>query len=144
MTAPVRSNTAALVESYTPSTAYRYGRSTNLIGRVGVLDMAASYTPGPDDPGGLSPAERKILAGIEDEIHTTDPTLARRLANADRRHTKLRALARHGALLVAALVVLMASAVVLPTHLMGLLALLTILLLVPWILLFPKDHSGKE
>jgi hypothetical protein len=45
---------------------------------------------------------------------------------------------------VAALVVLMASAVVLPTHLMGLLALLTILLLVPWILLFPKDHSGKE
>ena len=118
--------------------------STNMIGRVGVLDMAASYTPGPNDPGGLSPYERKILAGIEDEIHTTDPTLARRLANAGRSGTKLRAVARHGALLVAALVVLMVSAVVLPTHLMGLLALLTSLLLVPWILLFPKDHSRQE
>jgi Flp pilus assembly protein TadB len=106
--------------------------------------MAASYTPGPDDPGRPSPHERKILAGIEDEIHTTDPTLARRLTDADRRGTKLRAVARHGALLVAALVVLMVSAVVLPTHLMGLLALLTTLLLVPWILLFPKDHSRKE
>ena len=106
--------------------------------------MAASYTPGPDDPDGLSPYERKILAGIEDEIHTTDPTLARQLANADRRGVKVRAVARHGALLVAALIVLMVSAVVLPTHLMGLLALLTTLLLVPWILLFPKDHSRKK
>jgi hypothetical protein len=104
--------------------------------------MAASYTPGPDDPGGLSPEERKILAGIEDEIHTTDPTLARRLANADRSRTTLRAVARRGALLVGALVVLMVS--VLPTHLTGLLALITTLLLVPWILLFPKDHSRKE
>jgi hypothetical protein len=66
-----------------------------MIGRVGVLDMAASYTRGPDDPGGLFPDERKILAGIEDEIHTTDPTLARRPANA--RRSKLRAVARHGA-----------------------------------------------
>lgn len=106
--------------------------------------MAASYTPGPDDPGGLSPEERKILAGIEDEIQTTDPTLARRLANADRGGTKLRAVARHGALLVVALVVLMISAVVLPTHLMGLLALLTPLLLVPWMALVPKNHSRKE
>ncbi len=106
--------------------------------------MAASSTPGPDDPGGLSPHERKILAGIEDEIHTTDPTLARRLANAHRSGTRLRAIARHGALLVAALVVLMVSAVMLPTHLMGLLAVLTTLLLVPWIVLFPKDHSHKE
>ena len=105
--------------------------------------MAASHTPGPDDPGGLSPHEQKILARIEDEIHTTDPALARRLANVDRSGTKLRAVARHGALLVAALVVLMVSAVVLPTHLMGLLALLTTLLLVPWILLFPNDHARK-
>ncbi len=106
--------------------------------------MAASYTPGPDDPGGLSPDEQKILAEIEDEIHTTDPTLARRLANAHRSGAELRAIARHGVLLVAALVVLMVSAVVLPTHLMGLLALLTALLLVPWILLFPKDHPHEE
>ena len=106
--------------------------------------MAASYTPGPDDPDGLSPYERKILAGIEDEIHTTDPTLARRLANADRGGTKVRAVARHGVLLVAALVVLMVFAVVLPTHLMGLLALLTSLLLVPWLVLFPKNHSPRE
>jgi hypothetical protein len=132
------------VESYNPSTAYRYSRSTNMIGRVRVLDMAASYTSGPNDPGGLSPYERKILAGIEDEIHTTDPTLARRLANAGRSGTKLRAVARHGALLVAALVVLMVSAVVLPTHLMGLLALLTTLLLVPWILLFPRITPAKS
>ena len=106
--------------------------------------MAASYTPGPDDPGGLSPYEQKILAGIEDEIHTTDPDLARRLANAGQSRITLRAVARHGALLVAALVVLMVSAVVLPTDLTGLLALLTTILLVPWILLFPKDHSRKE
>ena len=59
--------------------------------------MAASYTPGPDDPGELSPYEQKILTGIEDEIHTTDPDLARRLTDADRLGTKLRAVARHGA-----------------------------------------------
>ena len=78
--------------------------------------MAASYTPGSDDRGGLSPYERKILAGIEDEIHTTNPTLARRLENADRSGTKLRAVARHGALVVAALVILMVSAVVRHDH----------------------------
>jgi Flp pilus assembly protein TadB len=132
------------VGSYTSPTAYRYGRSAIITGRVGVLDMAASSTPGPDDPGGLSPSERKILAGIENDIHTTDPSLSRRLTDAYRGGTRLRALARHGALLVAALVVLMVAAAVLPTHLMGLLALLTTLLLVPWILLFPTDRSHRK
>ena len=106
--------------------------------------MAASSIPGPDDPVGLSPYERKILAGIENEISTTDPTLARGLADAHPGGTKLRAVAHHGALLVAALVVLMAAATVLPTHLNGLLALLTTLLLVPWILLFPTNLAHKK
>jgi len=106
--------------------------------------MAASSTPEPVDPGGLSPSEKKILAGIENDINTTDPGLSRRLTHAHGSGTKLPALARHGALLIAALVVLMVAAALLPTHLMGLLALLTALLLIPWILLFPTARSRRK
>jgi hypothetical protein len=40
--------------------------------------MAASNTPGPDEPGELSAREKKILEGIEDDILTADPNLARK------------------------------------------------------------------
>jgi len=40
--------------------------------------MAASNPSGPDEPGELSAREKKILEGIEDDILTADPTLARK------------------------------------------------------------------
>ena len=44
---------------------------------------------------------------------------------------------RHGAFLIAALIILVIAAAVLPPTWWGVLGLLTTLLLVPWILLFP-------
>ena len=44
--------------------------------------MAASNTPGPDEPGELSAREKKILEGIEDDILTADPNLARKMTRA--------------------------------------------------------------
>ena len=45
--------------------------------------MAASYTPGPDESGGLSAGEQKVLAAIEYDLFVADPTLARHLECAD-------------------------------------------------------------
>jgi hypothetical protein len=44
--------------------------------------MAASNTSGPDEPGELSAREKKILEGIEDDIITADPSLARQMTRA--------------------------------------------------------------
>jgi hypothetical protein len=84
--------------------------------------MAASNTSGPDEPGDLSAREKKILEGIEDDILTADPNLARRMTRAARSTpgARWRATARHGALLLAALIILIIAAAVLPpTWLVG-------------------------
>jgi Flp pilus assembly protein TadB len=108
--------------------------------------MAASNTSGPDEPGELSAREKKILEGIEDDMLTADPALARHMTRADlpRAGTRWRAAARHGALLIAALIILVIAAAVLPSTWWGVLGLLTTLLLVPWILLFPTHHSNRD
>jgi Flp pilus assembly protein TadB len=108
--------------------------------------MAASNTSGPDEPGELSAREKKILEGIEDDILTADPNLARKMTRAARPKpaSPWRATARHGALLLAALIILIIAAAVLPPTWWGALGLLTTLLLVPWILLFPTNRSHRD
>jgi len=108
--------------------------------------MAASNTPGPDEPGELSAREKKILEGIEDDILTADPNLARKMTRAARPKpaSPWRTTARHGALLLAALIILIIAAAVLPPTWWGVLGLLTTLLLVPWILLFPTNRSHTD
>jgi hypothetical protein len=108
--------------------------------------MAASYTSGPDDSGGLSAHEQKVLAAIEYDLFVADPTLARHLECADwpRAGIRLRAAVRHVALLIAALIILIIAASALPGDWWSALCLLTTLLLVPWILLFPTDHPNQD
>ena len=108
--------------------------------------MAASNTSGPDEPGELSAREKKILEGIEDDMLTADPALARGLTGANRPRPGPRgwAAARHGVLLILALTALIVAAAVMPSDWWHVLGLLTTLLLVPWILLFPTDHPDQD
>ena len=108
--------------------------------------MAASNTSGPDEPGELSAREKKILEGIEDDMLTADPTLAHQMTRAawPKPGARWRAAARHGALLIAALVILIIASAILPPTWWGVLGLLTIVLLVPWILLFPTNRSHRD
>ena len=108
--------------------------------------MSASYPRDPMEPGGLSRYEKKILAAIEQEIQTTDPTLARHMAHRKRLTTRTpwRAAVRHGTLLLTALIVLIIAAALLPPGSGLVLGLLTTVLLVPWILLFPANRAPKR
>jgi Flp pilus assembly protein TadB len=107
--------------------------------------MSASHPRDPEEPGELSSREKKILAAIEQEIQTTDPTLARHMARRKRLKTRtpLRAAVRHGTLLIIALVILIVATAVLPPDSWIIMGLLTTVLLVPWILLFPAGRSPK-
>ena len=108
--------------------------------------MAAPHPAAPDEPGGLSAREQKILAAIEYDLLVADPTLARHLecAHWPRAETRLRTAARHGMLLIIALIILIVAASVMPSSWWHILGLLTTLLLVPWILLFPTDHPNQD
>ena len=108
--------------------------------------MAASNTSGPDEPGELSAREKKILEGIEDDMVTADPRLARQMTRAawPEAGTRWWLAVRHGAFLIAALIILVIAAAVLPPTWWGVLGLLTTLLLVPWILLFPTNRSHRD
>ncbi len=108
--------------------------------------MAASNTSGPDESRGLSPREQKVLAAIEYDLFVADPALARHLECADwpRAGIRLRAAVRHVALLITALLVLIIAATAVPADWWTALGLLTTLLLVPWILLFPTDHPNQD
>ena len=108
--------------------------------------MAASYISGPDESGGLSAGEQKVLAEIEYDLFVADPTLARHLECADwpRAGIRLRAAVRHGALLITALIILIIAATAVPAGWWTALGLLTTLLLVPWILLFPTNHPNQD
>jgi Flp pilus assembly protein TadB len=107
--------------------------------------MSASHPCDPEEPGELSSREKKILASIEQDIQTTDPALARHMARRKRPKTRtpLRAAVRHGTLLIIALVILIVAAAVLPSGSWVVIGVLTTVLLVPWILLFPARRSPK-
>jgi hypothetical protein len=108
--------------------------------------MAASSTSGPDGPRELSAREKKILAEIEHDLLVADPTLARHLecARWPRTETRPRAVARHRALLITALIMLITAATAVPSGWWGALGVLTAVLLVSWILLFPTDHPNQD
>ena len=108
--------------------------------------MAASSTSGPDGPRGLSAREKKIPAEIEYDLLVADPTLARHLecAHWPRTGSQRRAVARHRALLIPALIILITAATAVPSGWWGALGVLTAVLLVSWILLFPTDHPHQD
>jgi len=88
-----------------------------------------------------------VLAGIESDLTRADPALARRLA---RRHpdAALRAWppisASQLGWLVAALVILILTAMLLPPSWWALLAVITVALVVPWMLLCTIERTGHR
>ncbi|WP_219419645.1 DUF3040 domain-containing protein [Pseudonocardia nigra] len=107
--------------------------------------MASSSAPGPDEPAELSSWERRILAGIEEDLTSDDP----RFVQAMRRHRTRRApdwwpvSLRCTVLLVAGLVVLVVAATLVPASWWGLLGLITTVVLVPWILFCATEKRGS-
>ena len=106
-------------------------------------------TPSQPDPGGgdgLSPWERQILAGIEDDLLTTDPRLANEMG-----HRRSRTMpgwwplsARSTVLLFVALSVLVLAGALVPASWWAVLGLVTTLVVVPWLVLaaIEKNPSG--
>ena len=148
--------TRPIATPFRPTAAHRAGSYTAARacpGRAGWQSFGHAERPGhvcltpprPEEPGELSSREKEILAAIEQEIQTTDPTLARHMARRKRlkARTPLRAAVRHGTLLIIALVILIVATAVLPSDSWIIMGLLTTVLLVPWILLFPPTACPR-
>lgn len=97
---------------------------------------------GPDEPGSLSPREREILAGIENDLSAADPALARRLS---RRLSTASSVpfGKEGALVVGFLILVVVVGLV-PPGLLVLLALLTTVLVVSWMLLRTAERQKPD
>lgn len=105
------------------------------------MEVYPSPQSGPDEPGSLSPRERKILASIENDLSAADPALARRLAR--RLPTALVPFDKRCAL-VAGFLVLMVVAGLIPAGLTVLLVLLASVLLASWMLLRTVERQWPE
>jgi hypothetical protein len=100
---------------------------------------------GPDEPSSLSPREWEILAGIEHDLSTADPALARKLSR--RISTTWKAspvpFSKGGALVVGSLV-LTVTAVLAPATPLLLLVLLTVFVVLPWLLLRTIERPNLD
>jgi hypothetical protein len=105
--------------------------------------MVGPSTPGPDDFESLSPWERQVLSGIEHDLAASDPLLAEQMQSAasGRRPGWWPISARCTVLLVPVLLVLVLAAAVVPAPWSPVLAPVTTLVVVPWLLLCVKDNS---
>jgi Protein of unknown function (DUF3040) len=88
----------------------------------------------PDDAMPLSPQEKQILASIEDEQWRRDPEFAVRMATPAAGPGQARTVGRHGTA-VAAILLLLVLATVLPPTWRAVLGLVLTLGVLPWLLL---------
>lgn len=108
----------------------------------------ASGSPSePDRPRGLSERERAILAGIEQDLDSASPDLARAMARPMTTTVTLPRGVVRGTLLVAALFLVLAVAGLVPVVVWALLGALASMVLVPWLMLrafdrFDRDRDG--
>ena len=105
--------------------------------------MSASSASGPGD-GALSARERQILAAIEQDLDATDPRLAQKLSRPMRKRTARwwPISLRCTLLLVVVLVVLAGATVFAPSW--TVLALITGVVVVPWLLLCVADRKRQR
>jgi len=106
--------------------------------------MTAPSAPGPHEAPRLSSRQQRILAGIEGDLTATDPALAHTMTwPAGIRGWWPISLAQSGSLVIG-LLVLMIAAVLLPASWWALLAALTVLLVIPWMLLCTVERHNKH
>jgi hypothetical protein len=110
--------------------------------------MPTPPASGPDRPPALSARERAILAGIEADLDSDAPDLARAMSQAipvTSTATVPRGL-HQAALLVGALFVVLAVTGLVPPVVWALLAALSAMVIVPWVMLraFERFDPGPE
>lgn len=110
--------------------------------------MPTPPASGPDRPPALSARERAILAGIEADLDSDAPDLARAMSQAmpvTSTATVPRGLVQ-ATLLVGALFVVLAVTGLVPPVVWALLAALSAMVLVPWVMLraFERFDPGPE
>jgi hypothetical protein len=107
--------------------------------------MSTSSNFGPDDHNTLSPWERRVLAGIEDDLAASDPSLAQEMGGRRHRATSSRwwpLSAPSTAILFVGLLVLVLVGALLPASAWAVLGVVTTLLVVPWLLLAATEKGG--
>jgi hypothetical protein len=105
--------------------------------------LASSAGPEPDGRDGLSPWERRVLAGIAADLAASDPRLVQKIGRRGSPATTgwWPLSVRCTGLLLAALCVLVGASVLVPAS--GWLGLITAAVVVPWILLCLSDPRGS-
>ena len=101
---------------------------------------------GPDEPRALSPREREILAGIEHDLDTSAPGLAREMAQPVTAAPPVPAGAVEAGFLILSLFVVLAVAGLVPGVVWALLAVIGSMIVVPWVMLraFEKFERGPD
>lgn len=107
--------------------------------------MTTSSNHGPNDRDPLSPWERQVLAGIENDLTLSDPRLAdemsRRPSRRARRWWPLSGPST--GLLVVALIVLVPVGALLPASAWAVLGVVTTMVVVPWLLLAATERNSS-
>jgi hypothetical protein len=110
--------------------------SPSAVWRAEIMAANSLPLPGPDEPRSLSRRELEILAGIEDDLSAADPALAKRLSGRPSTVSPASSISvSKGGAVGVGLLIGMAGVVLMPPGLLLLVALLTILVVVPWMLL---------
>ncbi|MHA6624995.1 DUF3040 domain-containing protein [Pseudonocardia sichuanensis] len=99
---------------------------------------------GPDEPPALSAREREILAGIEHDLDSSSPALARAMARPLTSTVPLPRATVRACLLVTALFLVLAVTGLVPPAVWALLAALAAMVVVPWAMLRAFERLDPE
>jgi hypothetical protein len=110
------------------------------------VEIVSPPTPGPDEPPPLSAHEREILAGIEQDLDTNSPALARAMAQPLTSTVPLPRRMVHAGYLAAALFLVLAVTGLVPAVVWALLAALAAMVVIPWVMLraFERLDPGRN
>ena len=106
--------------------------------------MPAPPPSGPDEPRALSERERAILAGIEHDLDSSSPALARAMSRPRTSTAAVPVGLLHGGFLLIGLFLVLAVSGQVPATLWALIAVLGAMVLIPWGLLRLFEHFDRD
>jgi hypothetical protein len=107
--------------------------------------MSTSSNPGPHEQDGLAPWARDVLAGIENDMTSSDPGLADAMSRAQPRARRWWPLSGPSTgLLVVGLIVLVPVGALLPASAWAVLRIVTALVVVQWLLLAATERNRSD